>query len=224
MFSLSYPNVSVIPCFFSLHFQSLLLSLSFSQLLFFTGLHCCFSSLRWQNCLQFQRKSLVLAGVCKCCLLPFPSSPTLPAEVPLLSPGVFWGNSQGDPGEHEVFLLCCGGHTEVILGSSLEVKRCLYISALIQNKDSPLCDLERSCKRVVIKASEGSAKCGGQCCGSAAVGVSALPCPSMGISPSSHVFSLTVLHFYHLLLSIFPFSLFLITSSVLLIFLTSIFS
>lgn len=84
VFSLSYPNLSVIPCFFSFHFQSLCLSLSLSKFLFFTHLHYCFSSLRWQNCLMPavpNEKSGFLAGVCKFCLLPFPSKDPL---------GQFW--------------------------------------------------------------------------------------------------------------------------------------
>lgn len=141
---------------------------------------------------------------------------------------LFWEDSQGNGAWWArgvpALLLFHGAHTEALFGSSLEVKRCLWISAFIENRDPPLGDLERSCKHVLIKTSECSAKSVGQCCAFAAVGVSALfQCPSMGISPSSHIFSLTVIHFYHLLLSIFPFSLFLITNSVLLIFLTSIF-
>lgn len=64
----------------------------------------------------------------------------------------------------------------------------------------------------------------GKPCGFSAVDVLAVPCPSIGISPWSHVFSLIVIHFYHVLLSIFSLNLFLISNSMLLIFLTSVFS
>lgn len=123
------------------------------------------------------------------------------------------------PGDHQALVIFHGDHTEMIFGSNLQAKRCLWISAFLQNRDSPLHNLERSCKHVLIKTSESSAKSLGQSCD-----VLALPCPSMGISPSSHLFSLIVLHFHHLLLSIFSFSLFLTSNSVLLIFLTNIFS
>lgn len=106
VFSLSYPNLSVIPCFFFLHFQSLLLSLPLSKLLFF-ALHCCFSSLRWQNCLQFQMKSLFLSMLpCPLSLLSHPPSKGPLGQFWCVLGGFFgWIPEEMLPGDHEVFLL-----------------------------------------------------------------------------------------------------------------------
>lgn len=93
--SLSYPNLSVIPCFFFLHFQSLLLSLSLSKLFFFTCLHCCFSSLRWKLPADPNEES----GFVNAALSSLPRSPR---SVLLCSGWIFWVHSQG---EHQVFLL-----------------------------------------------------------------------------------------------------------------------
>lgn len=69
-------------------------------------------SSKWKVCL--------LAGVCKCCLLPFPSSPALPLKVPLVSPGVVWVDSQGNVAWWTQGVLALvifhGGHTEMIFG------------------------------------------------------------------------------------------------------------
>lgn len=83
--SLSYPNLSVIPCFFFLHFQSLLLSLSLSKLFFFTCLHCCFSSLRWKLPADPNEES----GFVNAALSSLPPLPP-PPEVPSVSSAVFW--------------------------------------------------------------------------------------------------------------------------------------
>lgn len=106
-------------------------------------------------------------------LSPFPPVPPSlqrsPWSVLVCFGWIFWVDSQGNVawwtrGVPAVVILH-GGHTEVIFGSSLAVKRCLWIPAFIQNQDSPLCDLERSCKSVLIKTWECSAKPLGQSCG-----------------------------------------------------------
>lgn len=179
-------------------------------------------SSKWKVCL--------LAGVCKCCLLPFPSSPALPLKVPLVSPGVVWVDSQGNVAWWTQGVLALvifhGGHTEMIFGKLQSGSEEVPVNFSFSFKIKILLFViwREVWKHVLTKIFKAFSQVFRKPCGFSAVHVLAVPCPSIGISPWSHVFSLIVLHFYHVLLSIFSLNLFLISNSMLLIFLTSVFS